>query len=137
MSEVYWISRLDAIKIFIGSITIALLICLIAGVIIFLANYEEEYNYSITWKKLGSSVTKYSFVNFLLFWTINIFIPSSENVVMILGVGGTIDYIKSNDKMKELPDKCVNAVDMFIENYIKKNEEEIDRERRRNDARAN
>ena len=34
---------------------------------------------------------------------------------MIWGVGGTIDYVKSNDTAKQLPDKCIKALDEWVE----------------------
>ena len=34
---------------------------------------------------------------------------------MIFGVGGTIDYIKSNETINQLPDKCVKALDAWVE----------------------
>jgi hypothetical protein len=43
---------------------------------------------------------------------------------MIYGVGGTIDYIKSNDKAKKLPDKCIEALDKYLDNI---NKEEKDK----------
>ena len=42
---------------------------------------------------------------------INLFIPTTNQALLIYGVGGTIDYIKSNDTAKQLPDKCIKALD--------------------------
>ena len=39
--------------------------------------------------------------------------------MVIYGLGGTIDYIKSNDKAKKLPDKVVNALTRYID-YVEK-----------------
>ena len=36
---------------------------------------------------------------------------------MIYSVGGTIDYIKTNKTAKEIPDKCIQAIDLFLEEY--------------------
>ena len=38
---------------------------------------------------------------------------------MVYGVGGTIDYIKSNDTAKQIPDKCVKALDKYLDNLTK------------------
>lgn len=35
--------------------------------------------------------------------------------MLIYGVGGTIDYIKSDDKAKALPDKCVEALNRYLD----------------------
>ena len=58
---------------------------------------------------------------------INIFIPSTKQALLIYGVGGTIDYIKSNDTSKQLPDKCVKALDKYLDN-LKKEENQKENE---------
>lgn len=59
----------------------------------------------------------------------NIFIPTKNEALLIYGVGGTIDYIKSNDTAKQLPDKCVKALDKWVENLTKEeNQKENDNE---------
>ena len=40
---------------------------------------------------------------------------------MIYGVGDTIDYVKSNNTAKQLPDKCIEALDKWVSSL---NEEE-------------
>lgn len=35
--------------------------------------------------------------------------------MLIWGVGSTIDYIQDNETAKQLPDKCVNALDAWVE----------------------
>lgn len=50
---------------------------------------------------------------------INIFIPTTNEALLIYGLGGTIDYIKSNGTAKQLPDKCVKALDKYLDNLTK------------------
>ena len=38
---------------------------------------------------------------------------------MIYCVGGTIDYIKSNKTAKQLHDKCIKALDKYLDNITK------------------
>lgn len=52
-----------------------------------------------------------------------VFIPGNKELMAIYGIGGTIDYIKSNDKAKELPDKVVDALTKYLETL---NEEKRD-----------
>ena len=54
---------------------------------------------------------------------INFFIPTTNEALMIYGVGGTIDYIKSNDTSKQLPDKCVKALDKWVDNLNEEKQE--------------
>lgn len=48
----------------------------------------------------------------------SIFIPSTKEMLLIYGVGGTIDYIRKNDTAKQLPDKCIKVLDCFADKYI-------------------
>ena len=59
---------------------------------------------------------------------INTFIPTTNEALLIYGVGGTIDYIKSNDTAKQLPDKCVKALDKYLDNINKEEEKQNDNE---------
>ncbi len=52
----------------------------------------------------------------------NIIIPSKSDLFMIYGIGGTIDYIKSNDKSRHIPDKVINVIDEWISEYEHKND---------------
>lgn len=58
----------------------------------------------------------------------NIFIPTTNEALLIYGVGGTIDYIKSNSTAKQLPDKCVKALDKYLDNLTKEEEKQNDNE---------
>ena len=62
---------------------------------------------------------KYAQLHFFVSVLMNIFIPTTNEALLIYGVGGTIDYIKSNDTAKQLPDKCVKALDKYLDNLTK------------------
>lgn len=74
--------------------------------------YDEEE------KKTIVSVIKKVFICLVLSCIFSIFVPSSDQLVKIYGIGGTIDYIKSNETAKQLPDKCIKALDLYIEKQI-------------------
>lgn len=42
-------------------------------------------------------------------------IPNEEEMLIIYGVGGTIDYLKSNPTATHIPDKCIKALDMYLD----------------------
>lgn len=44
-------------------------------------------------------------------------IPSEKKLYVIYGVGATVDYIKSNDKAKEIPNKAIDFIYKYLENY--------------------
>lgn len=55
---------------------------------------------------------------FMISMLLNIFVPTTKEAFVIWGVGGSIDYLKSNEKIIQLPDKCIEALDKFIEEYV-------------------
>lgn len=42
------------------------------------------------------------------------FIPSAKEMYAIYGIGGVIDYVKGNEKAKELPDKVIDTLDKYL-----------------------
>lgn len=49
-----------------------------------------------------------------------IFVPTTKDALMIYGVGSTLEYIKQNETAKELPDKCIEVLDAYIESLNQK-----------------
>lgn len=43
-----------------------------------------------------------------------VFVPSKRDLYVIYGLGGTIDYIRQNPTGKQLPDKCIKAIDKWL-----------------------
>ena len=62
---------------------------------------------------------------FLLSAVARVFIPSTNEALMIWGIGGTIDYIKGNEKIKQIPDKCIDALDMWVNRLTEKEKEDL------------
>lgn len=54
---------------------------------------------------------------------INFFTPTTNQALLIYGVGVTIDYIKSNGTAKQLPDKCVKALNKWVDNLNEEKQE--------------
>ena len=46
-------------------------------------------------------------------------VPSEKKLYAIYGIGSTIDYIKSNDKAKEIPNKAIDCIYKYLDNYSK------------------
>ena len=133
MNEIYWITRLDAICNFL--ITIAVVSFVISVVIgafsmynRFAADDYEEggkyYNCHMQRFKIFLNYFKRSIIVTLVLTVINIFIPTKNEALLIYGVGGTIDYIKSNDTAKQLLDKCIKALDKWVEDLNEKEKQE-------------
>lgn len=112
MNEIYWITRLDDISFFLGSISV---ICaILSGIAAFVTSIALSEDDSSAVKG-GIKFMKLSIPAFLLSMAINVFVPTTKDAMLIFGVGGTIDYIKSNETINKLPEKCVNALDAWVE----------------------
>ena len=128
MSELYWITRLDLIC---GVLSLIAVFSVLATVVLFfigLLKRSEAYIYNedrktckqhIETSKMCLHFAKRCAVAFFVSVFINFFIPTTNEALLIYGVGGTIDYIKSNDTAKQLPDKCVKALDKYLDNLTK------------------
>lgn len=115
MNEIYWITRLDVIN-GLGCIFVTLgIICSLAlSILHLLASNDKDTSLVKTIKPYKY----YSYVILTIGSMVGIFLPTTKEAVMIWGVGGTIDYIKSNDAAKQLPDKCIKALDKFVDEYM-------------------
>lgn len=123
MEELYWIGRLDGIiAVFI------ILSVLSAGCLIFsyIIPWGEEFSNEYC-KEIGIlKVRKISCLLFPISVIIAILLPSSKEMYRIIGIGGTIDYIHQNDATKQLPDKCLKALDLFLDKAIKEDDDKKD-----------
>nr|DAH58488.1 MAG TPA: hypothetical protein [Bacteriophage sp.] len=132
MNEIYWITRLDSICNFLTATAVISFLISAFTVVFVVCNRIEANNYkegSETWnyymqrfKMFLSYFKRFIFVSIVVCF-INLFIPTTNQVLLIYGVGGTIDYIKSNDTAKQLPDKYVKALDKYLDNLTKEEKE--------------
>lgn len=128
MEEIYWITRFDGICVFLGLITI---LSIITTIIVFFIGLFKRSCASIypegsqNWKRyIDTSKTCFYFAKryvivFFVSGFMNIFIPTTNEALLIYGVGGTIDYVKSNKTAKQLPDKYIKALDKLVDNLNK------------------
>lgn len=56
-----------------------------------------------------------SCITAVLFGSAAVFVPTSEEALIIYGVGGTIDYVQDNETLQKLPDKAVEALTMWVD----------------------
>lgn len=117
MSEIYWISRLDYIcNLFIVLSIIFGTIVVVGGFTLVVSDRSD--NDSPTMLKIVKR--SILILGFSLLGII--FLPSTKQAYMIWGLGGTIDYIKSNETVQKLPDKTIQCLDKFLDKYL--NEED-------------
>lgn len=117
MNEIYWITRIAQLNNILVVITILFGVCtilcsLIYIIIISTCTTDEEKENA---KKSISYTKKFAFA-FIFSGAILVFIPSKKDLVLIYGLGPTIDYIQNSDKAKQIPDKAVEALLEYLEN---------------------
>lgn len=117
MNEIYWMTVVGNLSTALMVVWIVALI-IVLGMLLVLAASEgdvidDEDSAHIFFKWLKRFV-----VCGVIAAMANIFIPTTKELLYIYGVGGTIDYIKTNDTAKQFPDKCIKALDRFADKYI-------------------
>ena len=132
MNEIYWITRLDAICNFLSTVAVVCFMISVATGIFAMCNkfdaddYEEGgkyYNCCMQKFKMFLSYFKRFIFVTIIACLINFFIPTTNEALMVYGIGGTIDYIKSNKTAKQLPDKCIKALDKWVNNLNEEKQE--------------
>lgn len=108
MWTIYFISRLDAI---INASIVGTVLC---GLIIFFCSFigfveEEEHVFR---------GIKNAILPFIISLTIAIFTPSTQTAFAMYGVGEIIDYVKENKELTNIPDKCIKALDMWLDKQL-------------------
>lgn len=117
MSEIYWISRLDYIcNLFIVLSIIFGTIVVVGGFTLVVSDrLDNDYPTILKIVKRSILILGFSLLGI-------IFLPNTKQAYMIWGLGGTIDYIKSNETVQKLPDKTIQCLDKFLDKYL--NEED-------------
>lgn len=115
MEEIYWITRLDGINtalVVFLSISSAFTVISTVG---YLATKDLSED---KWTAFWGKIFKYTAPSTLILTLLLVFTPTTKEGLMIYGIGGTLDYAQSNEKIQQLPDKVVDAIDLFIEDYL-------------------
>lgn len=122
MNELYWINVLGTLNyissLFCFVFGIVTIICFVWSIAVVV---EEDVDDKI--RQIPKKYLKYFAILFSIFLTINIFVPNKNDLYVIYGIGNVVDYCKKNDDMKELPDNAIKALNLYLKNNIKENEE--------------
>lgn len=103
MTEIYWLTRLDAVCII--SLTV-FLACTIYGTAAIIVS-DDSFRDTIT-------RLKWVFVADVLALLSLLFVPDTKDALVIYGLGTTKDWIESNEKAKEIPQKAIDALDKYL-----------------------
>lgn len=126
MSEIYWITVFNNLH---GVAIMTLIVSIIILVFCWLSRIIESDNsddriiseQTKQIKKL-KRLTISSIIVGMVSLIIAIFIPSKQDMYLIYGVGNVIDYCQDNSKVKELPDKAIEALNTWLDMVNEKEE---------------
>lgn len=121
MVEIYWLQRVGALSDLFCAIWIVSIIIFCVSLFAYLVSVGDEDCKNVAERAI--KFVKISFVTLVIGALCDVFTPSTKEMYAIYGLGGTIDYIKSNDKAKQLPDKCIEALTRYVDSIEKENED--------------
>ena len=120
ISHMYWITRLSSIHdAFIFIFIIAVIVAVFTGIIVLLSsNDKDDYAcFKQAKKRFITAIVAVVFSGIGL-----VFVPKTNEALLIYGVGTTIDYVDNNETIKQLPDKAVQALDKYLDSLNKDSE---------------
>ena len=115
----YWITRLDAVNDFLIILIILATIAIVGCLIILFAEIVDEDE---VWVKKMFRIIKMSILVLLTTSTLKVFVPTTNEMYTIIGIGGTYEYLKDNKDIKEIPDNTIKALKIWSENLVSKEE---------------
>ena len=111
MTEIYWITRLDAISSLFGMVAIFSFIGLFILMLLALMGdllFKEEIKKYVK----GIKISAISLVIGFLGCT---FIPTTNDMMLMYGLDTIKEYVDNNEKAKELPDKAIDALNKYLD----------------------
>ena len=127
METMYWITRLDELNITFGILLIISIFGTIAFIVANIISATSEFEDVREGAKRVKQKLTLFFVIFIISTIGCIFIPNTNEALVIYGVGETLEWIKDNDKAKQLPDKAIEALSLYLDNInaeLKENNED-------------
>ena len=119
MKEIYWITRLDAVNDFLIILIILAAIAIVGCLIILFSEIVDEDE---VWVKKMFRILKVSILVLLTSSTLKVFVPTTNEMYTIIGIGGTYEYLKDNKDIKEIPDNTIKALKIWSENLVSEEE---------------
>lgn len=121
MTEIYWLTRIGVI----GNVCTVASVCGIVLFFLFLIFYPMILD--MIGDDKGVAVFKRYLKYAAVIWVVSIlgavFVPTQKEMQLIYGLGTTVDYIQSNDKAQQLPDKAVEALERYLDGIEKETSE--------------
>lgn len=115
MSTLYWITVLGNLNIFAQ---VALFLSFVAAGITGICAKTNE-NEGDKSSRVLFKAFRISSISTIIAFLMVLFIPSTEQLYAIYGVGTVIDYAKNSKEVQKLPDNAVKALNVWLENVNK------------------
>ena len=117
MNELYWIGRCAAVNEMAVIVLLAGFVAAgILGFVVLFGLIEEAFD-TEGWVNVRRWFKKIAVVCAISI-AFYVFVPSQKEMYLILGIGGTIDYLQSNEKAGQIPDKCLDAIDAWVDALV-------------------
>lgn len=111
MSEIYWITRLDVIHALgAAGVFAGVMMLVLWGIAVVINDTIGKF--------LRKRVSKWSLPILFVSILIVAFVPTTKDMLLIYAAGGSWDYITNNETVKQLPDKCIQAIDVLLDEYL-------------------
>lgn len=108
MNEIYWITRLDAISTLFGVVTFFSFLFLF--ILLTLALFDD-----LLFNKKYIKCIKMLAISFVIGFLGCAFIPTTNDMMLMYGLGTIKEYVDDNEKAKELPDKAIDALNKYLD----------------------
>lgn len=119
MTELYWMTILGQLNCTVRILlVISIIITFTLSIGLVAIAVDDDCEYEDT--KVVTRWFRVSLISVVVLLVLFAFIPSKKDAYVIYGIGGTIEYIKSNSKGK-LPDKYIYALDKVADEYSENN----------------
>lgn len=117
MNELYWISVIGKLNTLFW---VMFGISVVAGVVLFVLYFSSDYEGE--YAKLRKPI-KLTIISLIVWGLGGIITPGWNEAYVIYGAGVIVDYCKGDSKIKEIPDKAIDALNRYLDS-IKENEKD-------------
>ena len=125
MWELYFITKIGAIHSLCGILAICSIISFLICHMIAITTDDCTEEKICTEQQIANirKFAKKLFYTFIITLSVFAITPTTSEAYLIYGVGSTIDYLKSNDDAKQLPDKCIKALNAWVDKFTEEENE--------------
>ena len=114
---IYLISILDSLRTILIATAVITGIGYVIGLVGHLIESTDSYKDEDIREMFATLKRKFG-ITFLILLPLAILTPTSKQAAVIFSVGKTIEYVQGNEKIKELPDKAIECLDKYLEEYL-------------------